>query len=152
VTPWLHPTNRPPGNPESAQPKETTHHHHRYRPRLPDRHSEHPGPRRWHAGRQLQPGDRQPEPGGDHLPPGGDLGQAGESAAEHLVKGQRIAASGRIEARSWTDDEGTRRQIWTLTTDATEWLDMPRSAQSEHSEPARRAKAHEAAQTGEELF
>ena len=79
-------------------------------------------------------------------------GKAGEAAAEHLVKGQRIAASGRIEARSWTDDEGTRRQIWTLTADATEWLDKPRSTQSEHSEPARRAEAKEAANTGEKPF
>ena len=77
-------------------------------------------------------------------------GKAGEAAAKHLVKGQRIAASGRIEARSWTDDEGTRRQIWTLTADATEWLDKPRSTQPEHSEPPRRAEAQEAAETGEE--
>ncbi|MDH3683911.1 MAG: single-stranded DNA-binding protein, partial [Acidimicrobiia bacterium] len=34
-------------------------------------------------------------------------GKAAEAAAEHLVKGQRIAASGRIESQSWTDDEGT---------------------------------------------
>ena len=79
-------------------------------------------------------------------------GKSAEAAAEHLVKGQRIAASGRIEARSWTDDEGTRRQVWTLTADATEWLDRPRSAESVHSELGRRATAEPAAETGEEPF
>lgn len=74
-------------------------------------------------------------------------GKAGEAAAEHLVKGQRIAAPGRIEARSWTDDEGTRRQIWTLTADATEWLDKPRGAE-QSTTPKARAEA--TAETGEE--
>ena len=63
-------------------------------------------------------------------------GKAGEAAAEHLVKGQRIAASGRIESRSWTDAEGTRRQVWTLTADATEWLDKPRGATPEGEGPS----------------
>ncbi len=63
-------------------------------------------------------------------------GKAGEAAAEHLVKGERIAASGRIEARSWVDDQGTRRQIWTLTADATEWLDKPRSAEALEVQPS----------------
>lgn len=53
-------------------------------------------------------------------------GKAGEAAAEQLVKGQRIAASGRIEARPWTDDERTRRRTWITTADATGWLDKPR--------------------------
>lgn len=61
-------------------------------------------------------------------------GKAGEAAAEHLVKGQRIAASGQIEARSWTDDEGTRRQTWTLTAGATEWLDKPRDTDAQQAE------------------
>lgn len=55
----------------------------------------------------------------------GIWGNADEAAAEHLVRGQRIAAYGRIEARSWTNDEGTRRQTWMFTADATEWLDKP---------------------------
>ena len=79
-------------------------------------------------------------------------GKAGEAAAEHLVKGQRIAASGRIEAKSWTDDEGTRRQTWTLTADTTEWLHKPRSAQTDHSKPSRQTKAEAAAEAGEEPF
>ena len=76
-------------------------------------------------------------------------GKAGEAVAEHLVKGQRIAATERIESRSWTDDEGTRRQVWTLTADATEWLDKPRGAE-ESATP--KAKAEAVAETGEELF
>ena len=78
-------------------------------------------------------------------------GKAGEAVAEHLVKGQRIAATGRIECRSRTDDEGTRRQSWTLTADATEWLDKPRGS-SPNQLTTPKAKAEAAAQSGEEPF
>ena len=78
-------------------------------------------------------------------------GKASEAVAEHLVKGQRIAATGRIKSRSWTDDEGTRRQIWTLTADATEWLDKPRGTDSDQPTTPK-AKAETAAQSGEEPF
>lgn len=76
-------------------------------------------------------------------------GKAGEAVAEHLVKGQRIAATGRIESRAWTDDEGTRRQVWTLTADATDWLDKPRAAEQTTTP---KAKVEAAAKTGEEPF
>ncbi len=74
-------------------------------------------------------------------------GKAGEAVAEHLMKGQCIGAARRIELRSWTDDEGTRRQIWTLTADATEWLGKPKGA-DQPTTPEGRALA--AAETGAE--
>lgn len=43
------------------------------------------------------------------------LGQRAESLANHLKKGQRVCAVGRMEARPWTDNQGNLRAGLELT-------------------------------------
>ncbi len=57
-------------------------------------------------------------------------GKRAEAAAEHLIKGQRIAATGRLETEKWTSNDGTEQTTLTMAATDTEWLDKPKGDSS----------------------
>lgn len=48
----------------------------------------------------------------------------------HLIKGQRIAITGRMEQQQWTDTDDNRRERWIVIAAETEWLDKPKGART----------------------
>lgn len=47
------------------------------------------------------------------------------AALEHLAHGRRVAVTGRLEHREWTDDAGARRERHEVVADRLDWLDTP---------------------------
>ncbi len=54
-------------------------------------------------------------------------GQPGEAIAKHLSKGRQIHVVGRIENRSYDDDDGTTRYVSEIIADKVNWLGKPPS-------------------------
>ena len=42
-------------------------------------------------------------------------GKQGEGIKQYLTKGKQICVTGQLEDTSWTSDDGTKHQQWTLT-------------------------------------
>lgn len=49
------------------------------------------------------------------------------AALAHLRRGRRVAVTGRLDHRRWTDDTGARRERHEVVADHVEWLDAPAS-------------------------
>jgi len=64
-------------------------------------------------------------------------GKSAENACAHLVKGQQVHATGRIEQRTWTDQEGHDRREWEMNFDHLVCLAKPKAAFSGDA-PSRR--------------
>ena len=62
-------------------------------------------------------------------------GSQAENAATHLVKGQLVAVTGRLEQTSWTTDDGETRTSWELTGNEIEYLTKPRPAANGDEQP-----------------
>jgi len=72
-----------------------------------------------------------------HRDPGGDyverpnyfdvtaFGAAGESVAEHMRKGSRVAVDGRLAWREWETADAQRRQAVSVIADTVQFLDRP---------------------------
>lgn len=60
--------------------------------------------------------------------------KTGEVIAEYCKKGKRIGIEGRLQQRSWDDQEGKKRQTVEIVVDNFQFLDPPRDAGS--AEPA----------------
>ncbi len=61
-----------------------------------------------------------------------------ETAKQYLVKGSRIAIDGRLEQRSWTAQDGTRRSVVEIVAERFEFLSSPTQGggqQSNYSAP-----------------
>ena len=58
-------------------------------------------------------------------------GKTAENACAHLVKGQQVQASGRLEQQSWTDPEGQDRQGWEMNVDHLVYLAKPKVTDDE---------------------
>lgn len=56
-------------------------------------------------------------------------GRLGETVAEHAIKGQLVAVTGRFESRQYETD-GQKRVAWRLTADQVQFLTKPRTAGS----------------------
>ena len=67
--------------------------------------------------------------------------QAAEFAATHLGKGRLVAVEGRLQIRTWTAPDGSRRRAAEVVADHLKALDRPR----EPSEAPHPAAAYEAA-------
>lgn len=61
--------------------------------------------------------------------------QAWEKQAEYIAnyggKGRKIAVSGRLESRSYTDKDGNKRESWEVVAENAEYLDKPRDEQGQ---------------------
>jgi len=63
-------------------------------------------------------------------------GKLAETVAEHLAKGQQVAASGRLEAAEYADRQtDEKRTGWTLTADQVEFLAKPRGTATAATTP-----------------
>ena len=51
-----------------------------------------------------------------------------ENAAEYLVKGQRVALTGRLQTRSWTAEDGSKHYMTEVAVFNLDYLDKPRGA------------------------
>ncbi|MGH9164552.1 MAG: single-stranded DNA-binding protein [Acidimicrobiales bacterium] len=49
----------------------------------------------------------------------------GAAALEHLTSGRRVAVTGRLEHREWTNDTGARRERHEVVAERLDWLDAP---------------------------
>lgn len=77
--------------------------------------------------------------------------KAGEVIAEYLKKGQRIGIEGRLQQRSWDDQEGKKRQTVEIVVDNFQFLSAPR--ESGHDAPVETvSSAPEAAHEAENPF
>lgn len=63
------------------------------------------------------------------------------AALEHLRRGRRVAVTGRLDHRRWTDDTGARRERHEVLADHVDWLDAPASDRSGESDAAASAVA-----------
>jgi single-strand DNA-binding protein len=54
--------------------------------------------------------------------------KTGEVIAEYCKKGKRIGIEGRLQQRSWDDQEGKKRQTVEIVVDNFQFLDPPQSA------------------------
>jgi single-strand DNA-binding protein len=57
--------------------------------------------------------------------------KAGEIIAEYCKKGQRIGIEGRLQQRSWDDQEGKRRHTVEIVVDNFQFLSAPRDSASD---------------------
>lgn len=57
--------------------------------------------------------------------------QSADYAANYLHKGRLIAVDGRLQQRSWTAQDGTRRSVVEIVADRVQGLDRPREAGEE---------------------
>jgi single-strand DNA-binding protein len=63
------------------------------------------------------------------------FGHQAETCAKYLAKGRRVAVEGHLRHSEWEAEDGSRRQKLEVIARSVEFLDAPRSAQSE-PEPA----------------
>ena len=61
-------------------------------------------------------------------------GKQGESAAQYLAKGRRIAIDGRLRWREWEANDGSKRQTIEITADQVVFLDYAEDGQSRMSD------------------
>jgi single-strand DNA-binding protein len=59
------------------------------------------------------------------------FGSMGESVAEYMRKGSRVAIDGRLEWREWETAEQQRRQAVSVVADTVQFLDSPGSRESD---------------------
>lgn len=57
----------------------------------------------------------------------------GETVGNHLTKGRLVAVEGRIQIRSYTAQDGSKRKVTEVVADAVRFLDRPKS-QEERTE------------------
>jgi len=69
--------------------------------------------------------------------------QSADYAANYLQKGRLIAVDGRLQQRSWTAQDGTRRSVVEIVADRLQALDRPREAVEEPGLPAEVARPEE---------
>lgn len=50
------------------------------------------------------------------------FGKLAENIEKYTEKGSKIAVTGRIETRSYTDKQGVKRQVWEIVADKVEFL------------------------------
>jgi single-strand DNA-binding protein len=55
------------------------------------------------------------------------FGAAGESVANYMRKGGRVAVDGRLDWREWESSDGQKRQAVSIVADTVQFLDAPRS-------------------------
>ena len=63
------------------------------------------------------------------------FGRQAETCAKYLAKGPRVAIEGHLHHSEWEAEDGTRRQKLEVIARSVEFLDAPRTEQSE-PEPA----------------
>ena len=63
------------------------------------------------------------------------FGRQAETCAKYLAKGRRVAVEGHLHHSEWEAEDGSRRQKLEVIARSVEFLDAPRSEQSE-PEPA----------------
>ena len=72
--------------------------------------------------------------------------QAADFAANYLGKGRLIAIEGRLQIRSWTAQDGTRRRTAEVVVDSLKALDRPKEpvggGVESHQHPAHEEPAH----------
>jgi single-strand DNA-binding protein len=61
------------------------------------------------------------------------FGAPGESVANHMRKGGRVAVDGRLDWREWENSDGQKRQAVSIVADTVQFLDAPRD-RSENGE------------------
>jgi single-strand DNA-binding protein len=54
------------------------------------------------------------------------FGAAGESVANYMRKGGRVAVDGRLDWREWETSDGQKRQAVSIVADTVQFLDAPR--------------------------
>ncbi|HEY4450174.1 MAG TPA: single-stranded DNA-binding protein [Solirubrobacteraceae bacterium] len=59
------------------------------------------------------------------------FGALGESVAEYMRKGSRVAIDGRLEWREWESAEQQRRQAVSIVADTVQFLDSPGARESD---------------------
>ena len=65
-----------------------------------------------------------------------------KNVADYLLKGRKVAVTGRLEQAEWTTKEGDYRSKHQVIADQVEFLDAPKTADAEaEPEPAPQAKA-----------
>jgi single-strand DNA-binding protein len=62
------------------------------------------------------------------------FGTSGESVAQFMRKGSRVAIDGRLEWREWESAEQQRRQAVSIVADSVQFLDSPSARESEADE------------------
>ena len=55
------------------------------------------------------------------------FGAAGESVANYMRKGGRVAVDGRLDWREWETSDGQKRQAVSIVADTVQFLDAPRA-------------------------
>lgn len=68
--------------------------------------------------------------------------KTGEVIAEYCKKGQRIGIEGRLQQRSWDDQEGKKRQTVEIVVDNFQFLSPPRESSAEPAADAH-SSSHE---------
>ncbi|MGQ9523559.1 MAG: single-stranded DNA-binding protein [Armatimonadota bacterium] len=62
--------------------------------------------------------------------------KSADYAANYLQKGRLVAVDGRLQQRSWTGQDGTRRSVVEIVAERVQGLDRPREATQEPGFPA----------------
>lgn len=68
-------------------------------------------------------------------------GNQGEALARNLTKGQRIGISGRLQHRTWKDQEGNPRERHSITANSVQYLDPKQDGGNGQHAAARPASA-----------
>jgi single-strand DNA-binding protein len=61
--------------------------------------------------------------------------QRAEFAANYLSKGRLVAVHGRVQVRSWVQQDGQKRRKWEIVADNVQGLDKPREGQGQGAPP-----------------
>lgn len=64
------------------------------------------------------------------------FGKAAESLANHMRKGCKLAVEGRLQVRSWKDQEGKTRYNTEVVTNHVEFLSFPKDSEQSNNSPS----------------
>lgn len=63
------------------------------------------------------------------------FGRLAENIEKYTEKGSKIAVTGRIETRSYTDRQGVKRQVWEIVADRVEFLTWKKQEEVSYQYP-----------------
>lgn len=63
------------------------------------------------------------------------FGKLAENIEKYTEKGSKIAVTGRLETRSYTDKQGVKRQVWEIVADKVEFLTWKKQEEVSYQYP-----------------
>lgn len=80
------------------------------------------------------------------------FGKTAEFCGKYFTKGQQVAVVGRIQTRTWDDNEGKRHYVTEVLADETYFADSKRSAEGGAGGPAPRTYSETPASSGDGFY